>query len=92
MGRRIQKGWKRVQLDNGRDIEIKMEIVTIQGLSGHSDYKQLIDYVKNMRSTPKKIITNHGESSKCIELARNLHKIFRIETEAPKILDVIRLR
>src|SRR3989344_1763765 len=92
MGRRIQKGWKRVQLDNGRDIEIKMEIVTIQGLSGHSDYKQLIDYVKNMRAMPKKIITNHGESSKCIELARNLHKIFRIETEAPKILDVIRLR
>ncbi|MEM7819374.1 MAG: beta-CASP ribonuclease aCPSF1 [Candidatus Aenigmatarchaeota archaeon] len=92
MGRRIQKGWRDIQLDNGKVLELKLEIETIQGLSGHSDHRQLLDFINHMPTKPKKIIVNHGENSKCVELARTIHKTYKIETVAMKNLETIRFR
>ncbi len=91
LGRRIQKGWKQVQLENGKSIELALEIETIQGLSGHSDHNQLLQFVGRL-PRPKRIFTNHGESVKCVELARTIHKIYKVETNAPKVLETIRLK
>lgn len=92
MGRRIQKGWSQIQLENGKTIELKLQVDTVQGLSGHSDHNQLLDFIRNLPTKPKKVVLNHGESSKCIELARTIHNNFRIETVAPKVLETVRLR
>ena len=91
-GRRIQKGWKQIQFDDGKAIEMNLEVVTVEGLSGHSDYRELVDYISSLASKPKKIMVNHGDPLRCVSLARSLHKIFRIETLAPKNLETIRLR
>ncbi|MEM5778657.1 MAG: beta-CASP ribonuclease aCPSF1 [Candidatus Aenigmatarchaeota archaeon] len=95
LGRRIQKGWKEIPMEeNGKTIAIpvNLEVATVQGLSGHSDYKQLINYLSRLKQKPERIIVNHGENSKCVELARNCYKIFRCETLAPKLLETIRLK
>jgi predicted metal-dependent RNase len=95
MGRRIQKGWKEVPMEeNGRTvaIPINMEIKTINGLSGHSDQKQIINYLSRLKQAPERIVIFHGEPSKSIELSRTLHKVFRCETTAPKNLDALRLK
>jgi len=95
LGRRIQKGWKEVPMEvNGRTvaIPIKLEIVTISGLSGHSDFKQLINYISRLKQNPERIIVNHGENSKCVDFARTCHNIFRCETLAPKLLETVRLK
>ncbi|MBI2075940.1 MAG: beta-CASP ribonuclease aCPSF1 [Candidatus Aenigmarchaeota archaeon] len=92
LGRRIQKGWKQVQLEDGKLVDLNLEIVTVQGLSGHSDHRQLLDFVQNLRSKPRKVIINHGENSKCVDLARLIHKTFKIESSAPKVLETVRLK
>ncbi|MBI2579922.1 MAG: beta-CASP ribonuclease aCPSF1 [Candidatus Aenigmarchaeota archaeon] len=91
-GRRIQKGWKQIQLENGRVIDLNLEIVTIEGLSGHSDFMQLMNYISHLSSRPKKIMVNHGDAARCVSLARAVHKAFKVETLAPKNLETIRLR
>ncbi len=91
LGRRIQKGWKQVQLESGKMMELQLEIETVSGLSGHSDHNQLIEFIGRL-PRPKRVFTNHGESIKCVELARDVHKIFKIETNAPKVLETIRLK
>ena len=94
-GRRIQKGWKEMPIqENGKNITlpIKCEIATIEGLSGHSDNKQLINYISRLRSRPERIICNHGDNAKCTELAKKMHKIFKCETLAPKLLETVRLK
>ena len=40
-GRRIQKGWREVPMGRKGAITINLEIVTIDGFSGHSDRRQL---------------------------------------------------
>ncbi len=96
LGRRIQKGWKEIPMENknGKTIAvpINLEITTIQGLSGHSDHKQLVNYLSRLKQRPERIIVDHGENSKCVEFARTLHRIFRCETLSPKLLETIRLK
>jgi hypothetical protein len=95
LGRRIQKGWKEIPMEeNGKTIAIPIncEILTVTGLSGHSDYKQLINYLSRLKQRPERIIVNHGDNNKCVEFARTLHKIFRCETIAPKLLETLRLK
>jgi len=96
MGRRIQKGWKEVpvKLEGGKTISInlQMEIATIDGLSGHSDRNQLLSFVNRLAAKPDKAIIIHGENQKVLDLARTIHKLFRIETVAPKNLEGIRLK
>jgi KH/beta-lactamase-domain protein len=95
LGKRIQKGWKEVPMEiNGRNaaIPINMEISTVSGLSGHSDYKQLLNYLSRLKQRPERIIVDHGENSKCVDFARTCHNIFRCETLAPKLLETVRLK
>ncbi|MFH1473516.1 MAG: beta-CASP ribonuclease aCPSF1 [Candidatus Aenigmatarchaeota archaeon] len=96
LGRRVQKGWKEVPMEskNGRTsaVPINLEVFNVQGLSGHSDHKQILNYLSRLKQRPERIIVDHGESSKCVELARDLHKIFRVETICPKNLETVRLK
>lgn len=93
LGRRLQKGWKEIPMSHeGRTITVKvnMRIETVDGFSGHSDRRQLIEYVRRMRDKPEKILTVHGDGTKCIELASALYKKFKIETRAPMNLETVR--
>ncbi len=92
MGRRIQKGWTQVQMENGRNLDLKLEIQTVSGLGGHSSYKELMGFIADLRAKPRKVITNHGDNSACMDLARSIHNVFKIESMAPKNLETIRLR
>lgn len=92
LGRRIQKGWREIQMENGKTLELKLEIATVQGLSGHSDHNQLVAFLSHLNAKPKKILTNHGDNTNCVELAKALHRIFRVETLAPKNLETIRFK
>ncbi len=95
LGRRIQKGWKEIPMkENGKTkvVTINMEVHTIEGFSGHSDRNQLINYVKRLNPKPERIITCHGEESKCIELASSLYRSTHSETRAVQNLEVFRVK
>lgn len=96
LGRRIQNGLKEVPLpdDEGKLIPIKinMSVSTIEGFSGHSDRRQLMSFVENLRPRPKSVFTMHGEEQKCEDLARSIGRMLHIEARAPMNLDSIRLK
>ncbi|MFB6180917.1 MAG: beta-CASP ribonuclease aCPSF1 [Candidatus Nanohalobium sp.] len=90
LGRKIQEGADRVEV-NGEKVDVNLDTYTVSGFSAHSDRQQIINFSKNLRSTPNKILTNHGEKKNCFSLASALHKILNIDTSAPQNLDAIRL-
>ncbi|TKJ17188.1 hypothetical protein CEE44_01480 [Candidatus Woesearchaeota archaeon B3_Woes] len=95
LGRKIQRGATEFITIFGQKQElnpIKMEVHTIEGLTGHSGRKQLMNFVHKCDPKPKKVIINHGESSKCLDLASSIHKQNRVETVAPRNLDALRLK
>ncbi len=95
IGRRVQRGEKEIQFNGGdrpEIINVKMEVRSVTALSGHAGRTELLNFIQSLNPKPKRIITNHGESSKCVDLASSLHKMAHIETSAPKNLETIRLR
>ncbi len=95
LGRRLQRGEREFQIGSSLNPEvmhIKMDIQTIEGFSGHSSRKELMNFVYHCNPKPKKVIVNHGESSRCLNLASSIHKIARIETSAPRNLEAVRIK
>ncbi len=95
LGRRIQKGWEEVPMEiEGKKVAVKIKcrVETVEGLSGHSDQTQIINYVKRFKSKPHRILCNHGEAQKCVELAKTLGRLFKCEAYAPRNLETLRLR
>jgi KH/beta-lactamase-domain protein len=91
MGRRIQKGWREIPLGARESMVINLEIVTVDGFSGHSDRRELINYVSHIQPRPEKIFTIHGEENKTIDLASSIYKRFHIVTHSPMNLETYRL-
>jgi KH/beta-lactamase-domain protein len=95
LGRQVQEGIQNTKMIvDGREesVEVNLEIHTIDGLSAHAGRNEIISFFNNMKPRPKRIIINHGEVSKCLDLASALYKLNRVETNVPRILETIRLR
>lgn len=95
MGRRIQKGWKEIPLkEDGKTnvYNVKMNIKTIDGFSGHSDRKQLMNYVRKITPKPEKVLICHGDNYKTMDLASSIYRSYKIETKTPMNLETVRIQ
>jgi KH/beta-lactamase-domain protein len=95
LGRQIQDGIKEVRMNvEGKEenIEIKMDVITINGLTAHAGRNELLEFVNRCQPRPNRVIINHGEQSKCLDLASSIYKLHHIETNVPRNLETIRLR
>lgn len=97
LGARIQRGVRDIAMPQPggmaqEHVQIQMELTTIEGLSGHSDRQQLLNFVYRCNPKPKRVLVNHGEAMRCIDLASTIHKTARIETDAPRNLQCERIR
>ena len=72
-------------------VELKMEFHKLE-ITAHSDRKQLTNFAYRCTPKPKKIIVLHGENSRCLDLASSIHKQNRIETNAPRNLETLRIK
>ncbi|PIN89850.1 beta-CASP ribonuclease aCPSF1 [Candidatus Pacearchaeota archaeon CG10_big_fil_rev_8_21_14_0_10_32_14] len=95
LGRQIQEGLKEtIMMSEGKEevVKFNLEVNTIEGFSGHSARNELLSFFNNMKPKPKRIILNHGEVSKSLDLASALYKLQRVETNVPRNLETLRLR
>jgi hypothetical protein len=95
IGKRIQKGWEEIPLNVGGsvvNIKMNMKVETCDGFSGHSDRRQLLNYINNMSPRPERIIFGHGEESKCLDISSTVHKRYNVSTAAPMNLETIRFK
>ncbi len=95
LGRQVQEGLKETKmLVDGREeiVKIKMEVHTVTGLTAHAGRNEILSFFNRMKPKPKRIIIDHGELSKSLELASALYKLQRVETNVPRTLETLRLR
>ncbi len=96
LGSKIQRGMKDVPMlgDDGKmkTLNINMCVETAEGFSGHSDRAQLMAYIKNLRPSPERIFTMHGDWNKTEELARSVGSMMRKDSRSLADLEAIRLK
>jgi predicted metal-dependent RNase len=95
MGRRVQKGLKEVTVMSSEGkldvVKVNLSVEAIEGFSGHSDRRQIINYITHLKPNPERVIVCHGERPKCLSIANFLQKNYGIQTLAPMVLETFRL-
>lgn len=96
LGSKLQQGMKELPIlgDDGKmkTLTINMRVETAEGFSGHSDRAQLMAYLKNLRPTPERIMTMHGDWGKTEEFARSIGMMMRKDSRALADLEAVRLK
>jgi len=96
MGSRVQKGMGDVPIINSNGkmevMKVEMQVESVRGFSGHSDRRQLTNYIRRLRPKPERIIVLHGEKSKSISMANLFQRKYKVEALVPKVLETIKLR
>jgi len=96
LGRRVQKGITETPMINSEGkmgiLEMSLRVESIEGFSGHSDRKQLFNYIRRIAPKLERIVICHGERAKCLNMLGIFQKIYKTEVLAPNILETINLR
>ncbi|HJZ19284.1 MAG TPA: beta-CASP ribonuclease aCPSF1 [Candidatus Nanoarchaeia archaeon] len=96
LGRQIQDGLKETKMIvDGKEENVKINLEvhnTVYGLTAHAGRNEIMAFFSRISPKPKRIIINHGEVSKSLDLASSLYKLHRIETNVPRILETLKLR
>ena len=94
-GQRLQAGMRSVQTFNRNGkmevTNVRLSTHTIEGFSGHSDRRQLLNYVRKLRPTPRRVFFVHGEESKCDDMARTVNRFRGVRGFSPNLLETFRL-
>jgi hypothetical protein len=96
MGRRVQKGLTEVALmtpEGKMDIaKVRLRTETIEGFSGHSDRRQIFNYVTHLQPKPERVVVCHGERAKCMNMANFIERRCEIRTLVPAVMETFRLQ
>ncbi len=83
LGRRIQDGEKRVEID-GEHIRIYAERETLSGYSGHADREQLLTFVENAGESLERVFVTMGEPRSSMFLAQRLKDFLGVDAVVPE--------
>ena len=82
LGRQILEGAKSVRI-MGEDVPVKCKVAHISGYSAHADQKRLIDWVRPMKETLKKVFVVQGDPEASRALAVAIEDKLAIFAEVP---------
>lgn len=74
-GEALQNGAQEIKV-HGEYIPVRAQVQTLQNLSGHADYSEIIHWLGEAELKPKKVFVNHGEVSAADEFRRRLTETF----------------
>jgi KH/beta-lactamase-domain protein len=95
LGRRVQKGLSEVTMVNSEGkmdvVKVKLRVESIEGFSGHSDRRQILNYITYLKPKPERVIVCHGEKAKCLNLANFIQRKHAVQAFAPAVMETFRL-
>ncbi len=84
LGRYIRDGNKNVKVF-GETIQVKAEIHSIEGFSGHADKEDLMDWLRGFKKLPKEVFVVHGEKESTAAFAEYIKNELKVKTIVPNL-------
>lgn len=82
LGRNLVEGAQEVKLF-GETIEVRAQILTMKGLSGHADKAGLTAWIRGFKNDPARVFVVHGDDTVTDDFANYLHEEYALDTYAP---------
>ena len=90
LGRRIRNGWDELPIGDAGDVDLEMDVRSVDGFSGHADRQGLENFVRTMNPSPEKVLCVHGDESASQDLSSALYHDHNLRTFAPQNLETFR--
>lgn len=89
-GEALENGAKEIKI-HGRYVPVRAEVKTLENMSAHADYKEIIEWLSQSKMKPRKVFITHGEPSAADELRRRLQESFGWNCFVPTPDEQVRL-
>ncbi|MFA5251794.1 MAG: MBL fold metallo-hydrolase [Phycisphaerae bacterium] len=86
LGRQIVDGAEKVRI-LGEQREVKASIVRIHGFSAHADREELLKWLKELQTPPRKVFVVHGETESASNFGSYLREQTGWDVSVPAYLD-----
>lgn len=91
LGRRVADGEKQVKV-LGQWVPVRCRTEKIGGFSAHADWKEVVRWLQDMPSPPRRVFVTHGEPDAADAMAGHLRDRFGWQIEAPQYGEKFELR
>jgi metallo-beta-lactamase family protein len=82
LGRKLVEKWPEVRIF-GEPMRVRAEVKSLDELSGHADQGELLEWIKPMAHSLRKVFLVHGEPRQSETLAQLLHTRYGLEAVCP---------
>ena len=82
-GQALQNGAEEIKI-HGEYVAVKAQVKTLDNMSAHADYNEIIQWFTQSKIAPKRIFVTHGEPSAADELRRRLTEKFKWNCFVPE--------
>ncbi|MFM9848840.1 MAG: MBL fold metallo-hydrolase RNA specificity domain-containing protein [Hyphomicrobiaceae bacterium] len=82
-GDRLARGDTTLKI-HGHDWPVRAEIVQLDTLSAHADYAEILSWLRNFRSPPRKLFITHGEPAAAQALQQKIIHTFGWDAIVPR--------
>jgi metallo-beta-lactamase family protein len=82
LGRKLVEKWSEVRIF-GEPMRVRAEIASLDELSGHADQGELLEWIKPMAGSLRRVFLVHGEPTQSETLAQLLHTRYGLEAVCP---------
>ena len=89
-GRKLLEGEKEIKI-YGKYYPIVANILSIESLSAHADQKDLLNWLSDLETKPKKVFLVHGENQAADELRLKINEHYDFECKAPFLGQIIEI-
>ncbi|MDR2778270.1 MAG: MBL fold metallo-hydrolase [Rickettsiales bacterium] len=89
-GRYLQDGKKELRI-HGQTIPVNAEVVTLENMSAHADSNELISWLENFSTRPKKLFLVHGEEKSSTVLAERVRSDLNWDVAIPEYREISKL-
>jgi metallo-beta-lactamase family protein len=90
LGRKIVERQQEVPIF-GEPHRVRAEVTKLNELSGHADQRELLEWMKPMVKTLKRVFLVHGEPSQSAPLARAIYERYSLDVVIPQRGDTFNL-
>lgn len=81
-GEALQRGVEEIKI-HGTYIPVRAEVASLDNISAHADYEEIIHWFSESKIHPKKVFVTHGEPSAADEFRRRLKERFNWNCVVP---------
>jgi metallo-beta-lactamase family protein len=90
LGHAMVHGARLIELKEGI-FEVRAERVHLEGLSGHADQSDLVNWIGSREGGTPRVVLNHGEQASREALSKAIESAHGLPTELPEFMKSISL-